>query len=160
MFLINDKVEMALAAVVAEAVAGMVPELTRPVRVVTGKASGDVPEPPLIECSAQAEGEDDPRGSGNVWVSASVAVRSSAVPNEDGTGTGEDPRVENQALVAAVYAGLATTDLAERLGAAVEGLTVFPGSVMWSAPESGRDKNGVWVDVMHLKFYGCGRRLE
>jgi hypothetical protein len=157
LFLINDKVEAALAVLVAAA-AGEV-------QVATGKSASDKEAPPIIICSAEAEGDDDPRGSGNFMVNGSVAIKTSAIPNEDGT-EGDSANAEeaiktaNQALVAAVFGALQVIDLAEQLSAAVEGLTVFPASVQFGAPESGRDGKGVWNDVLHFRCYACGSSLS
>ena len=158
LFLLNDKCEAALAAIVTAAAAEA--------QVLTGKSATDKQSPPVVICSAEAEGEEDPKGTGNFFVNCSVAVKSGAVPNEDGTDNPDAPEADadqvkaaNQALVAAVFGAVCVADLADQMTAAVPDLTVFPASVQFQAPESGRDGHGVWTDALHFRCYACGSRL-
>ena len=155
LFLISDKVETALAAMVAA--------VATEAQVVTGKSAEDKQAPPMVICSAEVDGNDDPYGTGNYFVNGTVAIKSAAVPNEDGSGdaAGQEASLKaaNQALVDAVFRVLQVDDLAEQLAAAVSDLTVFPGSVQFGAPESGRDEKGFWIDVLHFRCYACGAGL-
>lgn len=158
MFLINDKCEEALAAIVAPAVTG--------VQVLTGKSASDKQAPPVIICSAACDGEADPYGTGNYFVRCSVAIRTNAVADDSSTDSGDELdsiereaaiKAENQALVESVFAAVQRHDLADLMSEAVAGLLVFPGSVQFEAPESGQGSGGYWIDVLHLRCYGCGQ---
>jgi hypothetical protein len=158
LFLLNDKVEAALAAIVVPAAGDA--------QVVTGKSAVDKQAPPVVVCSAEAQDMDDPPGSGNYFLNGSVAIKSAAVPNEDGTVAAEDLanveadiKAANQELVEGVFKAVQVDDLAERLSDEVDGLTVFPGSVQFGAPESGRDEKGFWIDVVHFRCYACASEL-
>ena len=148
LFLLNDKAEAALAAIVTAA-AGTA-------QVVTGKTATDKEAPPLIICSAAAEEQEDPPHTGNFFVNCSVAIKTGAIVNEDGTAPADADqaaleaavKAENQALVAAVYGAVMVADLAEQMSEAIDDFTVFPASVVFGAPESGRDGKGVWIDVL------------
>lgn len=160
LFLLNDKAEAALAAIVMPA-AGTA-------QVFTGKTATDKQPPPVIICSAAAEEQEDPRGSGNFFVNCSVAIKTGAVVNEDGTAPADADqaalaaavKAQNQALVAAVYGAVMVADLDAQMSEAINDFTVFPASVQFGAPESGRDANGVWIDVLHFRCYACGSALS
>lgn len=160
LFLLNDKAEAALAQLVTPA--------AESAQVVTGKSATDKEAPPIVICSATAEDQEDPKGSGNFFVACSVAIKTQAIPNEDGTGAPDaDPadlaaavKSDNQELVAAVFGVVMVADLAAKLSAAVDDFTVFPASIIFGAPESGRDAKGVWIDVVHFRCYACGSKLS
>lgn len=162
-FLLNDKVEAALEVIVRQAVTA--------VQVVTGKSAAVKMVPPVIICAAEADGQEDPFRSGNFFVNGSVAIKTLAVPDEDGVESSKSNaqssadleaavKSDSQDLVASVFGAVCVADLAEQLTAAVPDLTVFPGSVQFGAPESGRDAKGIWNDVIHFRCYACGSRLS
>src|ERR1039458_207906 len=150
-FSLNDKVEAALAVLVAAAA----PAGTQ---VLTGKSPQDVSLPVAI-CSAEAEGDEDPKGSGNYFVRGMVTVRSSAVINETAAGSDPDPKGTDQGLVSSIFAAVMMADLAEQLTAAGTDLTVFPASVQFGAPESGYGEKGHWIDTLPFRCYACGAAL-
>ena len=151
-FLVSDKVETALAALVADA-ADSIP-------VYTGKAS-DEKAAPCVVCSADVAEDEDPQGSGNYYVTATVAVKQSAVTNEDGSDpTADSPKAAAQAVSAAIFGAVLVDDLAAQLTAATDDLTVFAGSVHFGAMESGRDESGLWIDSLQVRVYACGASLS
>ena len=99
MFFLNDKLEAALAVIVKPA-AGKA-------QVTTGKSATDKDPPPVIICSAQVEEMEDPRGSGNFFANCSVAIKSSGVPNEEGTAPADSDPAALEAMVKAANQELA-----------------------------------------------------
>src|ERR1051326_1219942 len=155
LFLLNDKCESALAALVMPAAFAVEPEIN----VYPGKSSAERALPCVI-CGADGDGLEDPKGTGNFWMDCYVAIEHGAVPNEDGTSPdGPDPKVADQALVSAVFGGLMVEDLAAQLSAAGADFTVFPMGVIFGAPEGGRNEDGVWIDRLPIRLYCCGRAL-
>jgi hypothetical protein len=152
LFLVGDKIEAALVILVSPVVSG--------VQVLPGKSASDKQPPPVIICSAEEDGDEEPPHSGNFFVNGSVAIKSSAVTNEAGMGEpAPDPKSADQALVSAVFGAVRVANLAELLSAAVPDLTVFPVSVIFVGTERGRDKLGVWNDVLHFRCLACGQAL-
>ena len=155
-FLIGDKVEAALALLVTPVAAGLSPGI----RVVTGKSETDKVAPPLIVCSAEEDGDEEPKHSGNFFVNCSVAIKCSAVTNEDGNDNpSPNPKSADQSLVAAVFTILRVSNLDALLTAAVPDFTVFPDSVMHQGTERGRDRAGFWWDILHFRCLACGSSL-
>lgn len=160
LFLLNDKAEAALAAIVTPAADGA--------QVVTGKTATDKQAPPLIICSAAVEEQEDPPHTGNFFVNCSVAIKTGAVVNEDGTAAADAVaddleaavKAQNQARVVAIYGVVMVADLAEKMSEAIDDFTVFPASVVFGASESGRDAKGVWIDVLHFRCCACGSKLS
>lgn len=144
--LVCDELDTALAAVISAAGAGAL------AAVVPGKNATNKTLP-IVICVSEGDGEDDPKGSGNFWLSAQVIVKSSAVD-------GDAPLASDQALVELVFMALLTADLPEKLTAAARSLTVFPQGVFFGAQESGRDESGHWMDTLPLRVYCCGGRLS
>jgi len=70
-----------------------------------------------------------------------------------------DAKAKNQELVSAVFEALMVDDLADQLTSAVEDLTVFPNSMVFGAPESGKDEKGAWMDSMGVKMYCCAAAI-
>ena len=150
-FLVADKVETALAALVT-AEAGAIP-------VYTGKSSEEK-EAPCIICSAEISEDEDPKGTGNYWVTATVFIKQSGVTNEDGTDeNAASPKAATQAISAAVLGALLVDDLADLLTAATDDLTVFDGSVIFGAATAGQDESGLWIDSLQMRLYACGSEL-
>lgn len=147
-FLLNDKVESALVALVRAAVADTA------VSVLPGKDAGTIALPCVI-CAADGDGLEDPIGTGNCWVNATVAIKHAAADEMDEV----EAKTYMQELVAQVFGAVQVGDLAEKLTAAIEDFTVFPGSVVFGAAESGRDEAGVWVDSLPVRLYCCGQTL-
>jgi hypothetical protein len=164
LFLLADKVEAALAAVIAPAVSGL--------QILTGKSSGTKGPPPAIICVAEEDGDEDPIHSGNFFVNCRVEIKCSEVPNQNGTDDeGAEPpdetegfppderKLRDEALVAAVFSDIRVSDLASRLSAAVADLTVFEGSVVFEGAERDRDEHGVSVDTLRFRCLACGSAL-
>jgi hypothetical protein len=151
-FLIADKVETALAALVMP-VAGTVP-------VYTGKGS-DEKAAPCIICSAEIGEDEDPKGTGNYWVTATVFIKQSGVTNEDGTNDGAaSPKATTQTVAASVIGALMVDNLATQLTAATSDLTVFDGSVIFGAVTASQDESGLWIDSIQIRLYACGAALS
>jgi len=148
-FLLNDKVEAGLVAIVRGAV------VDAAVMIVPGKSGGDLARPVVI-CGCDGEGMADPPGTGNFQVNAYVAVEYE-VSEGDGGAAG---KAAMQALVSDVFSAVQVGDLAEKLTAAVADLTVFPTSVQFGAPESERLESGAWVDRLPMRLYACGSALS
>lgn len=151
--LIADKIESALASVVAGVgITGL--------NIYTGKSSEEKALPCAI-CSAEVNGDEDPIGSGNYFVNWTVAVKQSAVQNEDGSAPdAESPKALTQDNSSSIIAAIVVDDLAATLSSAVEDLTVFPGSIVFGAAESGRDESGHWIDAITGRCYACGSALS
>ncbi len=155
-FLVNDKLEAALVALITPAVSALTPIPA----VVGGKASTDK-EAPIVICDCQGEGEDDPQGTGNFWLRGEIQIKHTGVPNETGADPATaDPITANEALITAVCGAVMVDDLEAQLTAAVSDFHVFSGSASFSAPVRGQDENGNWVDTIALRVYCCGSALN
>lgn len=150
-FLLVDKVEEALATLVLDSGVSA--------NVYTGKGSLDK-EAPCVICSAEPEGEEDPKGTGNFFMQGIVTCKGYGVINEDGAGNPADPRGDSQTVVATVFAAIQRDDLGAAMNAAVSDLHVFAASPQLQAPESGKDEQGVWIDELRVRLYCCASALS
>ena len=137
---LNDKIEEALASLVSAAVGDLA-------SVVTGKASGTKALPVVI-CAANGSGEDDPPGSGNFWVDVAVQVKTSASDSETA-------KEDSQAIIDAVASVVEAEGLPDQITNSGLGVTVLSPQVKYTAPESGQDEEGAWIDSITIGFYAC-----
>jgi hypothetical protein len=168
-FLLADKIEAALAALIAPVVSGP--------QILTGKSSQEKLAPPIIVCSAEETGDEEPIHWGNFWVGAAVEIKCAAVfaerrarflrpsvpvgPPRDG------PKDADQDLVSAVFTAIRVDNLAARLNVIGQDMdfTVFPGSVIFEATvrsregASGAGKDFLWVDRLAFRCLACGSAL-
>jgi hypothetical protein len=145
---LNDKIESALVAIISAAVT----DLT--VSVVPGKYAADKTLPVVI-CSADGDGPDDPPGTGNFWINATVTVKASA----SDAASAAQAKTDQQSLADSVFNALYLDTLAAGLSAAATALTVFRGSVQFSSVESGEDAEGVWLDSVRIRMLACSSSL-
>lgn len=132
-----DRLEEALAVVLAPVVGD--------VHVATGKDTRDK-ELPCVICAAEGDGiEEDPKGSGNFWLTATVMVKTSP----------KAAKATSQALVSKVYNAIIVDDLPAQLSAAVDDFTVFPNAVIFQSPNSGKTDDDVWQDEFPMRVLCC-----
>jgi hypothetical protein len=146
-----DRCEEAYAAV-------LIPVVGALGTVLTGKSYTDKTLADVI-CSADGGDEEDPKGTGNFWLHATVSIRTKAFQNETGTNPADNPKTTSQALVSAVMSALMVDNLPALLSAAVADFTVFPGGVIFEAPSNGKDETGAWIDELKMRVYCCASTL-
>ena len=148
---------MAVVTEVEEALASLVRSLGvwPETNVFTGQAASDK-QLNCVICAANGDSlEEEPKGTGNFWVSAEVMVKSSAATDTDG----QDPQVLHVALVDVVFKGLMVGDLDAQLNAQGRQLTVFPTAFILSSPQRAQDENGAWIDTLPIRLYCCASIL-
>lgn len=137
-----DRLEEAYAAVLAPVVGD--------VQVCTGKDARDKETLPLVICAVEGDAvEEDPKGSGNFWLTPTVMVKTSPKAS----------KAASQELVSLVYNALVVDNLPALLSAAVDDLTVFPNAVIFQSPNSGRTEDDVWQDEFPMRVLCCPSRL-
>lgn len=152
-----DKIDAAYKALIAANLTA--PEFPGAPPVYTGKDSSEKAAPCIV-CATDITGDEDPKGSGNFPVSTTISVKQSAVPGEDGSEPNpESPKESASGVSAEAFAILMVDDLAAKLTAAGDGLTIFPGSIQFGAAASGQDESGLWVDTLQITALACGSAL-
>lgn len=146
-YLLTEKLEEAFVSL-----------LTAPAQVVDAAClvvtSGEITDKTLPLVGAMAEddsAEEDPKGSGNFWVSCTVTVRTRAVKNQTGDA---DPAIASDALVSAVHRTLLVDDLAAQLSAAATSFTVFPASITFHTPTNTQDGDA-WISDLKMRLLCC-----
>jgi hypothetical protein len=161
-YLLSDKLEAAFVVVldaVADASALVVPGKNYEDKTFYPDQIEGEPPQGIVICSASGEGEEDPKGTGNFWIGATIAIKSLSFPNPDGTNPADNPKTPNEALVSVVHTALMDDGLSTSLSAAVDDFTVFPQAIIVSAPTRSQDEAGAWVDEIALRIYCCARDI-
>jgi hypothetical protein len=150
---LNDQIEAALVAVVDGAICAYNtahPSATVSAQVVTGKGATDKTLP-IVVCAVDGDGEEDPKGTGNLMVRFEVDVRSSMT---------DETQAQDDALINVVHGAIIVQDLPGSINSAavIAGIpiTVFPMGFQFEAPTSGKDEVGAWIDTARGRLYVCG----
>jgi hypothetical protein len=150
-FHLTEKIEDAAVVLVSAAVGSLA-------SVLPGQGSDDKTAPCVI-CACDGDGEEDPRGSGNVYVTLRIICKGFGVQNADGTGTQADPSLATRAVVDLAFGAIQIDTLEADLSAATNDLTVFPASSVMQSPTKTTDEHGVWIDELSVRLYCCGSAL-
>jgi len=151
-FLLTDKCELAFCAVLETA--------NVPCVIVPGKA--EAPKVlPIVICSAEGEGEEDPKGSGNFWYSVTTSVKHNAYDLQP-TPDGQDPpdeKADNEAIITAAFQALQVDNLPKLLSDSTDDFFVWPSSCIVGSPQASKDESGIYIDSLTIRIYCCGTDL-
>lgn len=114
---------------------------------------------PNVTCACMEVGPEEPKDSGNFWVSMEISVKTHA-PQEPGANV--STTTQAKALLSAVNTEIYDGGLEDELNAAVTDFNCFVGSVIrpgWSPREYDSESN-CWVDKLNVRFYGCACNLD